>query len=151
MLSPTTRPSRPSASNGLTSSHASGAPSEPCLGASLRFLMLDRTTPMGRSCAGLPRCLCLLIFLPAFFLDLIENFSNPERSFRVLGLSSAIIPYAVKRSHTLFLVPSLFRSMTANPRVIHRNLRSSRLDVFDKQLLAVNEVVDEMLCQQKPE
>src|SRR5215469_3744019 len=113
-------------------SHASGAPSEPCLGASLRFL-------------------CLLIFLPAFFLDLIENFSNPERSFRVLGLSSAIIPYAVKRSHTLFLVPSLFRSMTANPRVIHRNLRSSRLDVFDKQLLAVNEVVDEMLCQQKPE
>src|SRR5215468_1710562 len=85
MLSPTTRPSRPSASNGLTSSHASGAPSEPCLGASLRFLMLDRTTPMGRSCAGLPRCLCLLIFPPAFFLDLIENFSNPERSFRVLG------------------------------------------------------------------
>jgi len=54
-----------------------------------------------------------------------------------------------------FLYPSLFRSVTANPRVIHRNLRSSRLDVFDKQhviaLLAVNEVVDEMLCQQKPE
>src|SRR5215469_850318 len=34
----------------------SAAPSEPCLGASLRFLMLDRITPIGRSCTRLPPC-----------------------------------------------------------------------------------------------
>ena len=53
------------------------------------------------------------------------------------------------------MYPSIIRWVTANPRVVHRNLRSSRLDVFDKQhviaLLAVNEIADEMLCQQKPE
>src|SRR5438874_10362307 len=54
MSSPTARPCSPFATKGLTSSHASGAPSEPCLGASLRCLMLDRIKPIGRSWARLP-------------------------------------------------------------------------------------------------
>src|SRR2546428_6458673 len=47
--SPTTRPCSPSAAHACTSSHASGAPSDPCLGASLRSLSTDQITPAGRS------------------------------------------------------------------------------------------------------
>src|SRR5215472_14727690 len=50
--SPGWSPSRPSATEESTSSQASGAPSEPCLGASARVLIVDRITPIGRSCAG---------------------------------------------------------------------------------------------------
>jgi len=49
--SPTDNPSIASAANLCTSSQTSGAPSVPCLGASLRDLMLERITPMGRSWA----------------------------------------------------------------------------------------------------
>src|SRR5262249_7220512 len=56
MSSPARSPSRACAANEFTSSQASGAPSAPCLGASLRFLIVDRTTPIGRS----------LPFRPAF-------------------------------------------------------------------------------------
>src|SRR5215831_3011641 len=47
--SPTARPRSPAAAQARTSSHASGAPSDPCLGASLRALRADLTTPTGRS------------------------------------------------------------------------------------------------------
>src|SRR5882724_6836884 len=45
--SPATSPSRAGAANALTSSHASGAPSEPCLGAPFSVLILDRIVPTG--------------------------------------------------------------------------------------------------------
>src|SRR5882762_1893502 len=45
--SPATSPSRAGAANTLTSSHASGAPSEPCLGAPFSVLILDRIVPTG--------------------------------------------------------------------------------------------------------
>ena len=47
--SPTARPSSPSAAHGCTSSHASGAPSEPCFGASRRTVRADRMTPIDHS------------------------------------------------------------------------------------------------------
>ena len=48
--SPTRSPSSPSRANAFTASQASGAPSEPCIGAFRQFLRLDRITPIGRSC-----------------------------------------------------------------------------------------------------
>ena len=47
--SPTFIPSRPSATDGLMSRQASGAPYQPCFGASLRFLIAERITPLGCS------------------------------------------------------------------------------------------------------
>src|SRR5437773_7299774 len=47
--SPAATPSKASDAQGRTSSQASGAPSEPCRGAFLRFLSTDRMTPTGRS------------------------------------------------------------------------------------------------------
>src|SRR6266540_1682048 len=46
--SPTTIPSSPSARDGRTSSHASGAPSRPCRGASERVLRVEWMTPIFR-------------------------------------------------------------------------------------------------------
>src|ERR1700730_13225790 len=57
MSPPATRPSRAGAANFLTSSHASGAPSEPCLGAPVRVVSVDRMVPIGRSRAGSARWL----------------------------------------------------------------------------------------------
>src|SRR5262245_21449031 len=47
MSSPAAIPSTPSATPGLTSSQASGAPSRPCFGAALRVLSAERITPIG--------------------------------------------------------------------------------------------------------
>jgi hypothetical protein len=48
--------------DGSTSSQASGAPSEPCLGALLRSSSFERITPIGRSSSRSPFC----VFLPRF-------------------------------------------------------------------------------------
>src|SRR5690349_12806540 len=50
--SPAVSPPSPSTAHPSTSSHASGAPSVPCLGASLRSTSEDRITPTGRSLAS---------------------------------------------------------------------------------------------------
>src|SRR5215472_10669180 len=65
--SPTTRPLRPSTAHGYTSSQPSGAPSDPCLGASFRVLSADRITPIGRSSTGANAsdfALVLIVFKP---------------------------------------------------------------------------------------
>src|SRR5207245_3952419 len=53
--SPTEIPSKPRAAKKFVSSQASGAPSEPCFGASLRFLIVDRMIAIGRSSSRAPR------------------------------------------------------------------------------------------------
>src|SRR5438445_8250586 len=53
--SPAEIPSKPRAAKEFVSSQASGAPSEPCFGASLRFLIVDRMIAIGRSFRRAPR------------------------------------------------------------------------------------------------
>src|SRR5882724_10581942 len=53
--SPAEIPSKPPAAKAFVSSQASGAPSEPCFGASLRFLIVDRMIAIGRSSSRAPR------------------------------------------------------------------------------------------------
>src|SRR5882724_5142469 len=53
--SPAEIPSKPRAAKEFVSSQASGAPSKPCFGASLRFLIVDRMIAIGRSSSRAPR------------------------------------------------------------------------------------------------
>jgi hypothetical protein len=52
--SSTASPSSPGAAQACTPSQASGAPSDSCLGASLRSLSSDSITPTGRNNASAP-------------------------------------------------------------------------------------------------
>src|ERR1043165_2876149 len=52
--SPTANPSIASFAHPYTSSHASGAPSSPCFGASARVLIVDDSTPTGRKTTVAP-------------------------------------------------------------------------------------------------
>src|SRR5688572_10047793 len=77
--SPTAMPSRPRAADGPTSIQASGAPSEPCLGASARVLLVDRMMAIGLRTAGCLRCLTFVglagfLFVPLLPLIRYENF-----------------------------------------------------------------------------
>src|SRR5215469_8714803 len=48
ILSPTFMRCSPADAHGSISIHASGAPSDPCFGASVLFLRVERITPIGR-------------------------------------------------------------------------------------------------------
>jgi len=80
--SPTANPSSACATDGRTSSQASGAPSEPCFGALLRSLILDRSTPIGRSSRG---PLSFVRFLdPRFFAVVIGKHPNIRSGYTAL-------------------------------------------------------------------
>lgn len=87
--SPALKPSRHFAANGWISSQASGAPSEACLGASLRCFRDERITPTARSCARSPDFgLALFAKRLVFLLGIEPSLSPWSRlafSTRIIG------------------------------------------------------------------
>src|SRR5215470_4927337 len=63
ILSPTFMRCSPADAHGSISIHASGAPSDPCFGASLRLFRVERITPIGRR---LKRPPCFGFILPSY-------------------------------------------------------------------------------------
>src|SRR5512141_3163073 len=85
--SPTARPCRPAAAHGCTSSQASGAPSDPCRGASPRAVRTERITPSGRSRppANPARIALPLIWTPEDGVSLVEHLQVELAEARGIG------------------------------------------------------------------
>src|SRR5260370_25535542 len=116
------RPRTASAAQGLTSSQASGAPSDPCLGASPRALSPERITPTGRSRAPTNARLALALIEGAAPNELVPEREPLERARIALGEEALRAPG--KRKFRASPGQHRRRVRFANPR-FRRDVRES--------------------------
>src|SRR5882724_2004396 len=116
--SPATSPSRAGAANALTSSHASGASSDPCLGAPFSVLIVDRIVPTGWRRATTARLTERFFMVTSWFRAcgtqlrgraalpawLIAGFSNPREPQHCPLLDAAIRVWTVAPSTKLQMI-----------------------------------------------
>src|SRR4030095_892896 len=134
--SPTARPRSPSTAVALTSSHASGAPSDPCLGARLRSLSSDRISPTGRSWRFM---LLLRCVAAAPFPECLDHRSEAP----ALGREVILEPRWVLAVHPPGDQPARFHVLQPRGQRVGRDPRQRLLEIREAAWSVENKIAQD--------